>query len=82
MREPGQIADDRAHARAAAPAGGQQVTGGVRPADLGRDVARELEQVEVEEEETREVELADHPQLLVEPPLGLGALRHPVVAQL
>ena len=82
VREPGQVADDRADARAAAAPRGQQVARRVGPANLGRDLARELEQVEVQEEEAREPEPADHPQLLLEPPLGLGALAGAGVAQL
>ncbi len=82
MREAGQIADDRAHARAPASPGRQQVARRVGAADLGRDLPRQLEQVEVQEEEPREPEPADHPQLLLEPPLGLGPLGGARVAEL
>ena len=75
VREAGQIADDRADARAAPAPGWQQVARRVGAADLGGDLARELEQVEVQEEEAREPEPADHPQLLVEPRLGLAHAR-------
>ena len=79
--EPGQVADHRADARAAPASRRQQVAGRVRPADLDRDLAGELEQVEVQEEEAREPELADHRELLLEPPLGLRRLGQPRVAE-
>ena len=42
------------------------------PADLGGDLARELEHVAVQEEEAGEAERVDHAQLLLE--AGLGGL--------
>ena len=73
VREAGQVADDRGHARPAAAAGRQQPAGGLGAADVGRHLTGQLEQVAMEDEEAREPEVADHAQLLVEPGLGLGA---------
>ena len=69
--EAGQVADDRADAGAAAAARRQHGARRLRPAHLGGDLARQLEQVAVEEEEAREVELADRRQLLLQSPLRL-----------
>ena len=66
VREAGEVADDRGHRRAAAAAGRQQRAHRRRPADLDRHVARELEQVAVQQEEAGEAEAVDHPQLLLE----------------
>ena len=69
MREPGQVADERADGGAAPPAGRQQVAHRASPAHLERDFARELEHLPVQEEEAGEPELVDERQLLVEPRL-------------
>ena len=57
VREPGQVADDRADARAPPPAWRQQHPRRVRSPHLDRDLAGQLEDVEVQEEEAREPEL-------------------------
>ena len=80
MGEAGQVADDRADARAPPAARRQQRPGAVGSADLDGDLAGELEQVAVEEEEAGELQPRDQVQLLLEPPLGLGPLRLAVVA--
>ncbi len=78
--EPGQVADDRGDARAAATTGRQQRPRRRGPAHLDGDLAGELEQLAVQEEEAGELELRDHPQLLLEPAVGLGPLGGAVVA--
>ena len=80
VREPGQVADDRADARAPPPPGRQQPPRRIRPPHLDRHLARQLEQVAMQQEEAREPQLADHRQLLLQPPLGLGALGESRVA--
>ncbi len=70
--EPGQVADDRADARPPPPARRQHRPGRARPPHPDRDLARQLEQVAVQEEEPGEAEVADHPQLLLQPALGLA----------
>ena len=72
VREPGQIADDRADARAPAATRRQQVARRVGPADLGRDLAGELEQVEVQEEEARQARACGSPAA---PPRGAARPR-------
>ena len=72
--EAGEVADDRADAGAAAAARRQDRAGVVAAADLGGDVAGQLQQLAVEEEEAGEAEPADRPQLLPEAGLGLGAV--------
>ena len=66
VREAGEVADDRGHRGAAAAARREQRAGGVRPADLDGDLARELEHVAVQEEEAGQAERVDHAQLLLE----------------
>ena len=44
------------------------------PAHPHRHLARQLEQVAVQEEEAGEAEVADHPQLLLQPALGLAPI--------
>ena len=67
VREPGQVADDRAD-RAAPPAAGRKdVPGDGSASDLERDLPRQLEHLPVQQEETRQAELADQGKLLVEP---------------
>ncbi len=72
VRESGQVADDRGDARAATAARRQQRPGSVRPADLDGHLAGQLEQVVVKEEEPRQVERLDDPQLFVQSSLGLA----------
>ena len=66
VREPGEVADDRAHRGAAATAGRQGVSGRARAAQVERDLARQLEHLEVEEEEAGQLEIGDEPQLLLQ----------------
>ena len=68
VREPGQVADDRADAGAAPAPRRQQRPRGVRPPHLGRHLAGQLQDVEVEQEEPRQSQGADHPELLLQPP--------------
>ena len=72
VREPGQVADDRADRAAAATPGRERVPRRVAAADLVRDVARELEHLVVEEEEAGEPELVDQPELVVEARAGVA----------
>ena len=72
--EPGQEADDRADARAPPPPRRQHRPGRARPPHPHRHLARQLEQVAVQEEEPGEAEVADHPQLLLQPALGLAPI--------
>src|SRR4029450_7700920 len=65
VREPGQIADDRADRTAACPSGWRWVARRAPPADLVRHVAGELQHLVVEQEEAGEAELVDQLQLLV-----------------
>ena len=80
VREPGQITDQRADAGAAAAPRRQQPPRGIRPAHLDRHLAGQLQHVLVEQEEPGEPQLPDQRQLLVQAPLGLGAMRGPLVA--
>ena len=90
VREAGEVADDRGHGRPATAPRREQRPRRVGPADLHGDVARELEQVAVQDEEAGEVEPGDHPQLLLEPRVGRRperaarrvALVHPRLADL
>ena len=68
VREPGQVADDRADRAAAAAAGREHVARDRVSAHLPRALARQLQHLPVQEEESREAELLDQLQLLVEPP--------------
>ncbi len=61
--EAGQVADDRADAGASPAAGRQDFANRATAANLERDVAGQLEQVVVEEEEAGEAEVADRRQL-------------------
>ncbi len=63
VREAGQVADDRPHRRAPAPAGRQPAPRRARPADPVRELPRQLEHLPVEEEEAGEAELVDQPEL-------------------
>ena len=67
VREAGQVADDRADARAASAAGRQRVPRAARAAHLERALARELQHLPVQEEEAGEAEPRDQRQLVVEP---------------
>ena len=67
VREAGEVADDRGHRGAPPAPRRQQRAGGCRPADLHGDLARELQQVAVQQEEAGEAERADDPQLLLQP---------------
>ena len=91
VREAGEKADDRGHARAPAASGRQQCSGGVRSPHLGRNLARELEHVVMQHKEPGQAELLDDPQLLLQPCRGgvahvprraLVALVEPLLAQL
>src|SRR6185503_12089551 len=64
VREAGQVADDRADARAAPTAGWEQGPRGVAIAHLHGHLAGELEQIVVKQEEAGEAQRADHAQLL------------------
>ena len=75
VREAGEVADDRGHGGAAAAPRRQQRARRVRPAHLDRHLARQLEQVAVQEEEAGQAEPVDHAQLLLEPRVGGGAVR-------
>ena len=66
VREAGQVADNRGHARAAAAPGRQQRPRAVWAAHLDRDLARQLEQIVVEQEEAGQPQRLDDPQLLKE----------------
>ena len=67
VREPGQVADDRADGRASTPAGRERVARRLAAAHLVRDFPRQLEHLVVEEEEPGEPDLLDQLELLVEP---------------
>ncbi len=71
VREPGQIADDRADGAPAPATGRQAAPRRAGPSHLGSDLVRELEHLPVEQEEAREPELVDQRQLVLEPPPGL-----------
>ena len=80
VREARQVADERADAGAATAPRRQQPPGGLRATHLRRHLAGELQHVLVEQEKAREPQLPDQCQLLVQAPLGLGAMRRPLVA--
>ena len=67
MREPGQVADERADRAAPPTPGRERVAWRLAAAHLARDVGRELEHLPVEQEEPGEAEVADQRQLLVQP---------------
>src|SRR5215216_5603630 len=66
VREPRQVADDRADGAAAASTRRERVAWRVAAPDLVGDVPRELEHLVVEQEEACEAELVDQLQLFVE----------------
>ena len=72
VREAGEVADDRGHRGAAAAPGRQQRARRVRPPHLDRHVARELQQVAVQDEEAGQPERLDHAQLLFEARVRVG----------
>ena len=94
VREAGQVADDRADARAAAAPRRQRMTGTARAAHLERALAGELEHLPVEQEEPREADPRDQRELVVEPlararvngsvggSVALGEGRSQILAQL
>ena len=67
MGEPCQVADDRADGAAPAAPRRQGVSRRALPAQLARDLPRQLEHLVVEEKETGEPELRDQLELLVQP---------------
>src|SRR2546421_263837 len=67
VREAGQVADQRADRRAPASARRQCVARRIAAAHLERAFACELEHVPVQEEESREPDLVDELQLVLEP---------------
>jgi hypothetical protein len=73
VREPREVADDRRHARAAPAPRRQQRPCGARAAHLDGDLAGQLEQVAVQDEEPRQPEVRDEAQLLLQPRGGLVA---------
>jgi hypothetical protein len=77
VREPGQVANDRADGAAATATRRQRRARRVAAAHLDRQLPRQLEHLPVEEEEAGQAELVDQLQLLVEagssPPLLSGA---------
>ena len=77
VREPGQVADDRADRAPAAAARREHVARHRLAAHLPRALPRQLQHLPVEEEEPREPELLDQLQLLLEPAarLALVAVR-------
>ena len=72
MREPGEVTDDRGHRGAAAAPRRQQRARRVRAPDLDGHVARELQQVAVQDEEAGQPERLDHAQLLVQARVRVG----------
>ena len=67
VREAGEVADDRGHRGPAPAARRQQRPHRRRPAHLHRHLARQLQQVAVQQEEAGQAQRVDHPQLLLEP---------------
>ena len=80
VREPGQVADDRADRAAAPSPGRERVPGRAGPAHLVRDLAGELEHLPVEQEEAGELQLGDQGQLLSQPGCRPFAIDGPGVA--
>ncbi len=67
VRQPGEIADERADGRAAPASGRQYVAHRAGPAHVVGDLARKLQDFPVEQEEACETELVDQRELLFEP---------------
>ena len=64
MREACQVADDRGDARASTPPRWQQCASGVWSPHLDRDLAGELEHFVMQQEESRQLQCLDDPELL------------------
>ena len=75
VAQAGEMADDRGDARAAAAPRRQQRARVVGPAHLDRDLARELEQVAMQQKEAGQAEAVDDAQLLLQARLGLLVVR-------
>ena len=75
VREAREVADDGADARAAPAPRRQHVARGVRPAHLERDLAGQLQHLEVQQEEAREPVVGDERQLLLQPAGRLPPVR-------
>ena len=67
VRQPGEVADERADGRAASAPGRQHVPHRAGAAHLVGDLARELEHLPVQQEEAGETELVDQQELFLEP---------------
>ena len=72
VREPGEVADDRADRGAAAPARRQRAARRVAAAHAHGDLARQLQHLPVQQEEAGEPELGDQRQLLLQASPGLA----------
>ena len=75
VREAGEVADDRGHRGAAPAPRRQQRARRVGAAHLHRDLARQLQQVAVQDEEAGQPEPVDHAQLLLQPGVRGRAVR-------
>src|SRR5438552_19094562 len=68
VRQAEKVANDRGDRRPASPAGKEVAHGPTRPApDVGSDVAGEIEEVVIDEEEATELVVLDELQLVCEP---------------
>src|SRR5207302_7357131 len=76
-----QIADERADGRPSPTPRRKGVPRRIAPAHLERALARELEHVPVEQEESRQAELVDQLQLFVEP-LACPVSEHLVICRI
>jgi hypothetical protein len=77
VREAGEVADDRGHARPAPAAGRQQPPRRLAVAHFAGHLAGQLEHVAVQQEEARQPQPADHAQLLLQ-----ARSRHVAVARI
>ena len=75
VREAREVADDGADARAAPAPRRQHVARRVRPAHLERDLAGQLQHLEVQQEEAREPVVGDERELLLQPARRLAPVR-------
>ena len=82
VREAGEVAHDRADRRAPAAARWQCHARRVRTAHRDRDLARDLEDLTVQQEEARKAVVADQGELLLEPPPRFAAVAEAAVATL
>jgi hypothetical protein len=80
VAEAGEVADDRADAGAPPPPRRHQRARRVGATDLDRDLAGQLQQVAVQEEETRELECPDDAELPVQSRRGADPAPRPRVA--